>query len=154
MWIAELVNHRIFERKWRSRAIPWAYLFECPLEGCIYITICALSISQLVRRACSYWASWSLLKLWRRKASWCGVAFKFRTRRQYLRDCSCLVTWMSFFLPPKGIDYVKYIFISCVDGACFAHGSALFEYPFCFCWLLVGIAFIAVFDECTILYCF
>ncbi len=30
VWIAEHVNHRIFERKWRSRAILRACLFECP----------------------------------------------------------------------------------------------------------------------------
>lgn len=30
MWIAELVNHRIFERKWRSQDSLRAYLFECP----------------------------------------------------------------------------------------------------------------------------
>lgn len=31
MRFAELVNHRIFERKWRSRVILRACLFECPL---------------------------------------------------------------------------------------------------------------------------
>ena len=31
MRFAELVNHRIFERKWRSREILRACLFECPL---------------------------------------------------------------------------------------------------------------------------
>ena len=30
MRFAELVNHRIFERKWRSRVILRACLFECP----------------------------------------------------------------------------------------------------------------------------
>lgn len=30
VWIAEHVNHRIFERKWRSWAILRACLFECP----------------------------------------------------------------------------------------------------------------------------
>jgi hypothetical protein len=30
VWIAEHVNHRIFERKWRSRVILRACLFECP----------------------------------------------------------------------------------------------------------------------------
>ena len=37
--IAEPVNHRIFERKWRSRAILRACLFECP-QKC---NICSIS---------------------------------------------------------------------------------------------------------------
>jgi len=37
MRFAELVNHRIFERKWRSRVILRACLFECPfLNGTVF----------------------------------------------------------------------------------------------------------------------
>lgn len=60
MRIAELVNHRIFERKWRSWVIPRACLFECPFNVKILIynfalTQCSVSLWNGTHRACSWW---------------------------------------------------------------------------------------------------
>ena len=43
MWIAELVNHRIFERKSHSRFNPRVYLCECPFIGKISQQFCGFS---------------------------------------------------------------------------------------------------------------
>ena len=64
VWIAEPVNHRIFERKWRSRAILRACLFECP-QKC---DICSISLG-----VCFFhfwgWSCWWARAI-RRKVRW------------------------------------------------------------------------------------
>ena len=53
MRFAELVNHRIFERKWRSREILRACLFECPLKKTLNLSVfyqiifCRLSYAKI-----------------------------------------------------------------------------------------------------------
>lgn len=54
MRFAELVNHRIFERKWRSREILRACLFECPLIKKTLNYLFLIRFILLFSRVCYY----------------------------------------------------------------------------------------------------